>query len=59
VLKECGGRVEEAAARLGARERVWKYRQRQRSGIESAVPTDVDSFTPSQVEGYERTATCA
>lgn len=43
VLKECGGRVEEAAARLGARERAWRHRQRQRLGIESTVPTDIES----------------
>ena len=36
VLKECGGRVEDAAARLGAREHVWKHRQRQRLGITSS-----------------------
>jgi hypothetical protein len=56
ALKECGGRVEEAAARLGARERVWKRRQRQRLGIESTVPTDIDSLAPSGVGGAERTA---
>ena len=44
ALKECGGRVEKAAARLGARERVWKHRQRQWLGIESIVPTDNDSL---------------
>ena len=44
ALKECGGRVEKAAARLGARERVGKHRQRQWLGIESIVPTDNDSL---------------
>ena len=44
ALKECGGRVQKAAARLGARERVGKHRQRQWLGIESIVPTDNDSL---------------
>lgn len=59
VLKECGGRVKEAAAPSGARELVWKHGQRQCPEIESTVPTDVESLAPTGVEGSGRTATGA
>ena len=34
ALEECGGRVKEAAARLGASQSVWKNRNRRRHGVE-------------------------
>ena len=53
ALKECGGRMEETAARLGL-SRKGLYLKRQRLGIEPPVPSGVEGTVPSGVEGTER-----
>jgi hydrogenase-4 transcriptional activator len=51
ALKECGGRMEETAARLGL-SRKGLYLKRQRLGIEPPGPSKVES-APSEVERTE------
>ncbi|MGH9236919.1 MAG: sigma 54-interacting transcriptional regulator [Vicinamibacterales bacterium] len=52
ALKECGGRMEETAARLGL-SRKGLYLKRQRLGIEPPVPSGVEGPVPNGVEEPE------
>jgi DNA-binding NtrC family response regulator len=54
ALKECGGRMEETAARLGL-SRKGLYLKRQRLGIEPPGPSRIEGSVPSGVEGTEST----
>ena len=54
ALKECGGRMEETAARLGL-SRKGLYLKRQRLGIDPPAASAVEGPAPSGVEGAEST----